>query len=136
MTESPLLHASDSVGSLSPNPASEPLSHTQRRAVLVVTVMVIFVALACGVAGYMVGLRQGRAQTSSSRTPTSSSPLTPLAVSPLPSAGGAQQACTQEAKICPDGSSVGRTGPNCAFAPCPGDTTPTATPSNVYGVPY
>jgi hypothetical protein len=28
-------------------------------------------------------------------------------------------ACTLEAKICPDGTSVGRTGPNCAFAPCP-----------------
>lgn len=28
-------------------------------------------------------------------------------------------ACTQEAKICPDGSSVGRTGPNCEFAVCP-----------------
>lgn len=27
--------------------------------------------------------------------------------------------CTQEAKQCPDGSYVGRTGPNCAFAPCP-----------------
>ena len=28
-------------------------------------------------------------------------------------------ACTQEAKICPDGSAVGRTGPDCAFAACP-----------------
>lgn len=28
-------------------------------------------------------------------------------------------ACTIEAKICPDGSSVGRTGSNCEFAPCP-----------------
>lgn len=28
-------------------------------------------------------------------------------------------ACTQEALICPDGSAVGRSGPNCAFAPCP-----------------
>jgi len=28
-------------------------------------------------------------------------------------------ACTMEAKICPDGSVVGRTGPDCAFAPCP-----------------
>lgn len=27
-------------------------------------------------------------------------------------------ACTTEAKICPDGSSVGRTGPNCEFAAC------------------
>ena len=31
--------------------------------------------------------------------------------------------CTQEAFQCPDGSYVGRTGPNCEFAPCP--TTPT-----------
>ncbi len=29
------------------------------------------------------------------------------------------RACTQEAKLCPDGSSVGRTGPNCEFAECP-----------------
>ena len=29
------------------------------------------------------------------------------------------QACTEEAKICPDGSAVGRQGPNCEFAPCP-----------------
>ena len=29
------------------------------------------------------------------------------------------RACTQEAKLCPDGSAVGRTGPNCEFAPCP-----------------
>jgi len=27
-------------------------------------------------------------------------------------------ACTQEAKLCPDGSYVGRTGPNCEFAEC------------------
>jgi hypothetical protein len=32
---------------------------------------------------------------------------------------GANVACTQEAKLCPDGSYVGRTGPNCEFAPCP-----------------
>lgn len=28
-------------------------------------------------------------------------------------------ACTAEAKICPDGSAVGREGPNCEFAACP-----------------
>lgn len=27
--------------------------------------------------------------------------------------------CTQEAKLCPDGSYVGRTGPDCEFAECP-----------------
>lgn len=33
----------------------------------------------------------------------------------------AEVACTQEAKLCPDGSAVGRTGPDCEFAPCPGE---------------
>jgi hypothetical protein len=28
-------------------------------------------------------------------------------------------ACTMEAKLCPDGSSVGRQGPKCEFAKCP-----------------
>ena len=44
-----------------------------------------------------------------------------------PTVSGSQQgtgasngvACTEEAKICPDGSAVGRTGPNCSFAECP-----------------
>ncbi len=27
--------------------------------------------------------------------------------------------CAQDAKMCPDGSYVGRTGPNCEFARCP-----------------
>lgn len=30
-----------------------------------------------------------------------------------------QTLCTQEAKLCPDGSYVGRTGSNCEFAACP-----------------
>lgn len=36
-----------------------------------------------------------------------------------PGTGGEPQACTLEAKICPDGTAVGRTGPNCEFAACP-----------------
>ncbi len=35
------------------------------------------------------------------------------------SASTGQVACTQEAKLCPDGSAVGRTGPNCEFDACP-----------------
>ncbi len=31
-------------------------------------------------------------------------------------------ACTMEAKLCPNDSYVGRTGPKCEFAPCPGAT--------------
>ncbi len=30
-----------------------------------------------------------------------------------------QVACTTDAKLCPDGSAVGRTGPQCQFASCP-----------------
>jgi hypothetical protein len=39
-------------------------------------------------------------------------------------------ACTMEAKMCPDGSSVGRSGPNCEFAACPTAETPTPTPTS------
>ncbi len=42
-------------------------------------------------------------------------------------ATGVGQACTQEARLCPDGSSVGRTGPNCEFAACPVVTATTTT---------
>ena len=42
-----------------------------------------------------------------------------------------QVACTQEAKLCPDGSSVGRTGPKCEFPACPKNTpTPTSSPTD------
>ena len=34
-----------------------------------------------------------------------------------------QRACTKEAKICPDGSAIGRTGPNCEFTACPNETS-------------
>jgi hypothetical protein len=36
---------------------------------------------------------------------------------PVP--GSDDIACTLEARQCPDGSYVGRSGPNCEFAPCP-----------------
>jgi flagellar basal body-associated protein FliL len=51
-----------------------------------------------------------------------------IAVIVIVAAGGAywyffktqpeQIACTMEAKLCPDGSYVGRTGPKCEFTPC------------------
>ncbi|MEK7228069.1 MAG: carboxypeptidase-like regulatory domain-containing protein [Patescibacteria group bacterium] len=42
---------------------------------------------------------------------SATTPITPI-----------QIACTQEAKQCPDGSYVGRTGPQCQFAECPKST--------------
>jgi hypothetical protein len=38
-------------------------------------------------------------------------------------------ACTTEAKLCPNGSSVGRAGPKCEFSPCPKTPTPTPDPT-------
>lgn len=45
-------------------------------------------------------------------------------------------ACTMEAKLCPDGSAVGRTGPNCEFTACPDvvlapPPTPVATKGDI-----
>ncbi|MEY4731872.1 MAG: hypothetical protein RL681_818 [Candidatus Parcubacteria bacterium] len=42
------------------------------------------------------------------------------------------QQCTMEARLCPDGSAVGRTGPNCEFAECPGSGTPIMTEDESY----
>lgn len=33
--------------------------------------------------------------------------------------------CTMDAKICPDGSAVGRVAPDCEFSPCPGEEVET-----------
>lgn len=38
---------------------------------------------------------------------------------PQPTQAPMQTQCTMEAKLCHDGSSVGRSGPNCEFAACP-----------------
>ncbi len=48
-------------------------------------------------------------------------------------------ACTLEAKVCPDGSTVGRSGPNCEFAACPMSNfswifTP-VSPTSQFGAP-
>ncbi|MEI8091222.1 MAG: hypothetical protein WCG98_03045 [bacterium] len=53
-------------------------------------------------------------------TSKSSQPIIthPIQVQPAPTQ---PQACTEEAKLCPDGSAVGRTEPNCEFAKCPGE---------------
>lgn len=38
---------------------------------------------------------------------------------PIGSGDGGQLACPEDAKLCPDGSAVGRTGPKCEFSECP-----------------
>lgn len=59
--------------------------------------------IGAGFGGYYIGTQQ--------QIPVQPAPISPTIVQ--------QQACTREAKICPDGSSVGRNGPNCEFTSCP-----------------
>jgi len=49
---------------------------------------------------------------------------------PTPGPGSDPVACTMEAKMCPDGSFVGRVGPDCEFEACPSEvvTDPPETP--------
>jgi hypothetical protein len=47
------------------------------------------------------------------------SPAATLSPNPTLSPEPPVNACTEEAKICPDGSSVVRSGPKCEFEPCP-----------------
>lgn len=44
------------------------------------------------------------------------------------------QSCAQDTKLCPDGSSVGRTGPGCEFAACPGSAAASTTGGSI--LPY
>lgn len=80
-------------------------------------ILIVFAGLATVGAllltGYLFAVNGGR-------IPFLASVPTPT---PIPS-GITQVTCTMEAKICPDGSSVGRTGPSCEFAPCPTNTPP------------
>ena len=50
---------------------------------------------------------------------------------PAPDPGGV--ACTEEAKVCPDGSAVSRGGPNCEFAPCPEEVASSGATTSVPG---
>ncbi len=54
-----------------------------------------------------------------SATASSTTPVTPAPTKPSTSTPAAPVACTMEAKMCPDGSYVGRSGPKCEFAACP-----------------
>ena len=64
-------------------------------------------------------------------------PQAPFPGSPLENASSSGVACTQEAKLCPDGSAVGRTGPDCSFAACPVVTTNWKSyTSNAFGLSF
>lgn len=76
--------------------------------------IIIVVILLSGAGGYYLGTKQSAKSVEPTIFPTITSP-----VAPTMSRGKSGKICTMDAKRCPDGSYVGRTGPNCEFAPCP-----------------
>jgi hypothetical protein len=81
----------------------------------VIPSLVVLVILLTGAVAYLAGT-QNLSFTSFLKPSSSPSDIT----SPPP------KACTLDGKVCEDGSTVGRTGPNCEFAPCP-SAKPTQT---------
>lgn len=82
-----------------------------------IILVIIIVALA-GVGAYFI-LNQQTTPPIFIPTPT---PIPSPTPTPTPSPTPTPIACTMEAKQCPDGSYVGRTGPKCEFAECPAIT--------------
>jgi hypothetical protein len=89
------------VNNQTPSQNNIPLNSPPPKSNLPLIIIVFFLVIVAALGGFYFGK-----QTNRKTTP----PLTPTIT---------QRACTMEAKICPDGSYVGRTGPNCEFAPCP-----------------
>ena len=68
-----------------------------------IALKVIVILLVTAFAGYIIYTNWPESPVNQNTNPTSTEPVV----------------CTMEAKLCTDGSYVGRTGPTCEFAPCP-----------------
>lgn len=95
---------------------------------IAIAAMALFVAASLVAVGFLYYQNQKLKsmlttyQTTPTMTPYPTIIETPEATassSPKVSPHPTPKACTQEAKICPNGKAVGRTGPNCEFAACP-----------------
>ena len=80
---------------------------TSKRGFIALPILIFAAAVAVGVVGYFGFIAPGGIVVKNTTMP------------------GGRTACTQEAMLCPDGTAVGRTGPNCEFEKCP--NIPTAT---------
>ncbi len=89
--------------------------------------VIVSLCMAAGFAGCTPVSRQMRIASPEPSSNPSVIP-TPEVIQPRQPTSSNGKMCTLEAKICPDGSAVGRTGPNCEFAACPGDK-PNLSPS-------
>lgn len=106
------------------NKYSKPQITSSQNSLMVWVVVLFIVALAALTAGYLFGSNRPQSTPPTNTQPGGVNPQFPNGDE------GEGVFCTLDAKICPDGSSVGRTGPNCEFAPCPGQSADVTTYSN------
>ena len=99
----------------------------QQKSTLAWISIICIVALAALIAGYLLG--SNRPHTIPATTPFPQASLNPttLPATLVPSSSPVPEdqdgvMCTMDVKLCPDGSAVGRSGPNCEFTPCPGQS--------------
>jgi hypothetical protein len=100
---------------VSGNPASTTQQPSSKKLLLIVTVVVLVLAAAFGAFAMMQKPPVDQwPEQQPTPTPTATPEPTEEAVF-----------CTMDAKICPDGSSVGRVPPSCEFEACPGEESMT-----------
>lgn len=94
--------------------ATNPSIWPPKREIIITLILQVIIVGCAAFLSYNRGLVTGfkTQQTSCGVTIPPSLPTTPKESS-MP------VACTMDAKQCPDGSYVGRSGPKCEFAPCP-----------------
>lgn len=90
------------------------INSLRQNAIYVVIALLIILTLA----GFVYDLSNGENNSNLNPVlPRKTKPVKPN--EPMPSPDVTEVSCTLEAKLCPDGSAVGRVGPDCEFAPCP-----------------
>ncbi len=93
----------------------------------IIVLCILLITVGISLAAFYFGYRQGKATITDANPGPDSSPV--VIATPAASPIGQPVACTLEARICPDGTAVGRSGPNCEFAPCPSTPLSTAMPT-------
>lgn len=106
--ETSTISSPESTSSNAEQPMLNPPNN--QKTLVVIGVMIIFAVLTALAYFVSVGSPKQSAEPPILTQPT---PTISVAESPV--------ACTLDARICPDGSAVGRVGPDCEFAPCPSE---------------
>jgi energy-converting hydrogenase Eha subunit F len=82
--------------------------------------LVLIATLLLTIGAYYLGYLRGQTLgNSNSIVPTPTPDQKQVDRQPMRPINDGGVACTMDAKICPDGSAVGRVPPSCEFAPCP-----------------